>query len=92
MLASANIDINPNDSHEGTAMTSVNHRGKNVSIHCDTPEGAAFVEKYLHPPHPSRGEYCGIPDKNNSPSAHAQYDCVQQIQCVSETEAYNKDA
>nr|WPR18503.1 MAG: peptidase A21 family protein [Chemarfal virus 216] len=88
MQAASNININPNDNHTGSHVMSVN----NIKMSVDTDSGAAFVEKYLHPPRPARGDYAGIPDKNNSPSVRAQYDAVKQIQTydVSAGQQYNK--
>nr|WAY16535.1 hypothetical protein [Hepelivirales sp.] len=53
---------------------------RNTEIHADTPSGAAWARKYEHPPAPTPVDYCGIPDENNSPSCHAEYKSVQQVQ------------
>lgn len=39
----------------------------------DTATGAAWVEKYLHPPSALRASYNGIPDLNNTPSVNLEY-------------------
>lgn len=62
------------------ATGSVVTRLSGVNISTDTPAGAAWARKYLHPPCATSAEYCGIPDKNNTPSTCAEYKCVQQIQ------------
>lgn len=74
------LNLTPNDTHTGTAIMSVKSSTGNVTCHCDTEAGSAFVEKYLHPPRPTRSEYAGIPDKNTTPSAFAEYKMIQQIQ------------
>jgi len=53
----------------GTTVTKVN----NKSIDVDTPSGAAWVRKYLHPPCATPDAYAGYPDSNNSPSTDAEY-------------------
>lgn len=39
----------------------------------DTATGAAWVEKYLHPPSALRSSYNGIPDLNTTPSVNLEY-------------------
>jgi len=39
----------------------------------DTVAGAAFAEKYMHPPSPLPAEYSGIPDRNALPGVHYEY-------------------
>lgn len=68
--------INPNETKlPPTAAMSI----KGAAIHCDTPSGAAWLEKYEHPPRASRPEYCGVPDFNNTPSVHPEYKTIAQI-------------
>jgi hypothetical protein len=49
----------------------------NVSV--DTPSGAAWAEKYLHPPSALKPQYAGIPDLNSTASVNLEYrlECEQ---------------
>lgn len=68
--------INPNETKmPPTAAMAV----RGVQLHCDTPSGAAWLEKYEHPPRSTRPEYCGVPDYNNTPSVHPEYKTIAQI-------------
>jgi hypothetical protein len=49
-------------------------------VHVDTPSGAAWVRKYLHPPCATPDDYAGYPDTNNSPSTDAEYKGLNDIQ------------
>lgn len=74
------LNLTPNEQHTGTAFMAVKpSTGGTTTCHCDTASGAAFVEKYLHPPRPTRPEYAGIPDKNTTPSTRAEYKAIQQV-------------
>jgi hypothetical protein len=50
------------------------------TINVDTPSGAAWVRKYLHPPCATPADYAGYPDANNSPSTDAEYKGLNDIQ------------
>lgn len=56
---------NPGSNHIGMVY------GKEIT--CDTASGAAWVEKYLHPPSERRSEYSGIPDENCSPGVDYEF-------------------
>lgn len=71
--------INP-EVRDGQEVTKI--PGKSI-IQTDTPAGAAWVEKYLHPPKATRDDYCGYPDTNNSPSTDAEYKGLVDIPTTS---------
>jgi hypothetical protein len=52
---------------------------RGVKLECDTPSGAAWVEKYLHPPGERRSEYRSIPTMNTTPSNDLEYRCEDEI-------------
>lgn len=56
---------NPGSNHIGMVY------GKEIA--CDTASGAAWVEKYLHPPSERRSEYSGVPDENCSPGVDYEF-------------------
>jgi len=68
--------LNPNEAKlPPTAVASI----KGSQLHADTPSGAAWLQKYQHPPCSTSPEYCGIPDYNNTPSVHPEYKTIGQI-------------
>lgn len=44
-----------------------------TDVSVDTPTGAAWAEKYLHPPSQMKASYAGIPDLNSTPSVNLEY-------------------
>jgi hypothetical protein len=57
-------------------------------IQVDTPAGAAWVEKYLHPPSTTKAVYAGIPDLNGTPSVNLEYRLERKV-AMSDTTAGN---
>lgn len=57
-----------------------NVRGTRIEV--DTATGAAWIEKYLHPPVDKRSTYAGIPDLNNTPSVHLEYRAVNDFSAM----------
>lgn len=57
-----------------------NVRGTRIEV--DTATGAAWIEKYLHPPCDKRSTYAGIPDLNNTPSVHLEYRAVNDFSAM----------
>jgi hypothetical protein len=57
------------------------------NIHVDTPSGASWVRKYLHPPCATPDAYAGYPDSNNSPSVDAEYKGLNDIKTFSSSSA-----
>jgi hypothetical protein len=58
--------------------------GSNINV--DTPSGAAWARKYLHPPCATPDAYAGYPDANNSPSVDAEYKGLNDIKTFSVTD------
>jgi len=69
--------INP-EVVDGTTVTKI----KGTPIEVDTPSGAAWTRKYLHPPCATPAEYAGYPDANNSPSTDAEYKGLLDVATV----------
>lgn len=68
----------------GSELGKMRHKGVSHTIETDTAAGKAWVMKHLHPPGTSHtnSSYAGIPDRNNSPSTHAEYRTLKDFKCV----------
>lgn len=53
-----------------------------LALEMETGPGAAWTEKYLHPPGDRRPEYAGITDINNTPSVHLEYRLEDNISTI----------
>lgn len=71
-----------NDNSINPEITSGDHvtTVQSSKLTVDSVSGAAWLRKYLHPPCATPDGYAGIPDKNNTPSADAEYKGIRQIQ------------
>jgi len=72
-----NVQFAQNESLDAAARASatnaLSHKSSSVSLKTHTVEGAAFVEKYLHPPTPRPACYAGIPDRNATPGVDYEW-------------------
>jgi hypothetical protein len=60
--------------------------GSDISV--DTPAGAAWIEKYLHPPSATKAVYAGIPDLNGTPSVNLEYRLERTVPASGNPEVY----
>lgn len=74
----------------GSELGKMRHKGVSHTIETDTAAGKAWVMKHLHPPGTSHtnSSYAGIPDRNNSPSTHAEYRTLKDFKCVQDDLKY----
>jgi hypothetical protein len=68
----------------GSELGKMRHKGVSHTIETDTAAGKAWVMKHLHPPGTSHtaSAYAGIPDRNNTPSTHAEYRTLKDFKCA----------
>lgn len=81
--AAVNVQFAQNESLDasarGAASATLTDRATKVRLETNTPSGAAWLEKYLHPPSPKGPGYAGIPDRNAGPAVDYEFRLEDEI-------------